>query len=262
MKKILLLGGVLLSLAAGAQLKQGKVVYERTMQLQMRMRNPEMADQVPQSRKDHYELTFGANRSLWQVIPAAEGDGGTVSGPGFVMRVGGLNDVTFHNFEEGKRVDQREMFEREFLVEDSIRKLSWKLSDETRSILGHTARKATASRVQNRPRITMENGEMKREMVTDTTQVVAWFTSEIPVPAGPPEFGGQLPGLILELEANNGRVTYKAIEVSPKVNVASIKEPRGGKRVSAAEFDKEREALMEEMRRNNPGGNRSIRIMQ
>lgn len=260
MKQILLSVCVLLALVSGAQMKQGKVVYERTMQMQWRARNPEVADQLPRSRKDHFELTFGANRSLWQVIPGDEGEGGTFSAPGVVVRMAGMNDVTYYNFEEGRRLDQREMFDREFLVEDSIRKLSWKLSDETRSILGHTARKATASRVQTRPRITMENGEMKREMVTDTTQVVAWFTSEIPVPAGPPEFGGQLPGLILELEANNGRVLYKAIEVSPKVNVAGIKEPRGGKRLTAAEFDKERDALMEEMRKNNPGGNMRIRM--
>jgi hypothetical protein len=64
----------------------------------------------------------------------------------------------------------------------------------------------------------------------------------------------------LELDINNGRVVYKAVEFSAKVNASNIKEPKGGKRITADEFTKEREKLMEEMRRNNPGGNRTIRI--
>jgi GLPGLI family protein len=260
MKKIFLAGALLVSAAGFAQTKEGKVVYARTMQMQFRVRNSEIANNMPQSRTDHYELTFGNNQSLWQVIPETEGDGGTVSGPGFVMRMGGMNDVIHFNFTTGKRVDQRELFDREFLVEDSVRKLAWKISEETREILGHTARKATAQRIEQRPRVTMENGEMKREMVWDTSAVVAWFTTDVPVPAGPQEFQGSLPGLILELDVNRGRIVYKAVELSPKVNVSSIKEPKGGKRVTAAEYAKERDALMEEMRKNNPGGNRTIRI--
>lgn len=72
----------------------------------------------------------------------------------------------------------------------------------------------------------------------------------MPVPAGP-EFKGQLPGLILELNMNNGRVVYHALEISTKVNPASIKEPKG-KRITAAEFNKARDKEMEEMRRNMP----------
>jgi len=105
----------------------------------------------------------------------------------------------------------------------------------------------------------MENGQMKREETMDTSLIVAWFTTDIPVPAGPPEFGGQLPGLILELNVNNGRQVYKALELSTKVKLAELKEPKGGKRITSSEFVKEREKLMEEMRKNNPGGNR-IRI--
>ncbi len=122
-----------------------------------------------------------------------------------------------------------------------------------------TKLKAVAQRILPQMRMTMENGQMKREEAMDTSIIMAWFTSDIPVPAGPPEFGGQLPGLILELNINNGRQLFTALEISPKVNVSQIKEPKGGKRLTSAEFRKERENLMEEMRKNNPGGNR-IRI--
>jgi GLPGLI family protein len=164
------------------------------------------------------------------------------------------NEVTYVNLAGGTRVDQREIFDRNFVVTDTIQKLQWKLSDETKTILNFTARKATASSVATRPRMTMENGEMKREMITDTVPVVAWYTTEIPVPAGP-DFQGQLPGLILELDMNRGQSVTKAVEFSPKVAVNKIKEPKEGKRLTAAEFSKEREKLMEEMRKNLPQGN-------
>ena len=259
MKKILVSISVFAVFYANAQVKEGKVVFERIMQLNINA-NSEMAHLMPKNRTDNFELIFGNNQSLWQVIPNAEGDNSTITGPGFVMRMAGNNDVTYFNFETSKRVDQRELLEREFLVEDSISKLKWKLTDETKNILNYTATKAVAERIGSRNVMTMENGEMKRQQVADTSYITAWFTSQIPVPAGPSEFQGQLPGLILELNINNGRTIYKAIEISPKVNVASIKEPKGGKKLTAAEFTKERDTLMEEMRRNNPGGNRTIRI--
>ncbi|MBD0278876.1 MAG: GLPGLI family protein, partial [Flavisolibacter sp.] len=95
----------------------------------------------------------------------------------------------------------------------------------------------------------------------DTSFITAWYTTEIPVSASPgADFGGQLPGLILELEMNGGQVVYKAAEVSPKVKLADIKEPKGGKKVTAGELAKEREKMFEEMRRNMPNGGQ-LRIM-
>jgi GLPGLI family protein len=106
----------------------------------------------------------------------------------------------------------------------------------------------------------MENGEMKTTEVMDTVNVVAWFTTDIPVAVGP-DFQGQLPGAILELEVNNGRMVYKAVEVSPKVNVAKIKAPTKGKAVTQKEFRDESEKLLKEMQ-GNMGGNNRIMIRQ
>ncbi len=83
---------------------------------------------------------------------------------------------------------------------------------------------------------------------------------EIPVPAGPGEYQGQLPGLILEMNINDGRQTFVAKNISEKVDLAVIKEPTGKKRYTQAEFRKERDKMMEEMQRNNQGGNRVIRM--
>lgn len=278
MKKVLLAACIFLSVAqpAGAQtgqspatippakLKAGKVVYERTIQLQLRLQgmDEEMARQLPRSRTDHFELLFANNQTLWQHLPSAEEEANTFTsgGGGNVVRfsMGGSEAVVFHNLETGKRTDQRELNSKTYIVDDSIRKLAWKLTDETKPILGYTARKAVAQRYDTRTRMVMENGEMKREQVPDTIPVVAWFTPDIPVAAGP-ELQGQLPGMILELDMNNGRTRYQAVEISPKVNTGTVKEPKGGKRITAQEFARENEKMYEEMRRNMPAG-RTIMI--
>ena len=149
---------------------------------------------------------------------------------------------------------RRSNLERSYVVSDSIRKLEWKLSDETKTILTYTCRKATSTRISSRQQMSMENGEMKRTTIPDTAVVVAWFTTDIPVAVGP-EYQGQLPGAILELDIANGQTIYKALEVLTKVSANKIKAPKEGKKMTAAEFAKEREKLMEEMRKNMPNGN-------
>jgi GLPGLI family protein len=259
MKKYFLIVASAFSILAKAQTKEGRVVYERTVQTPMRTFGnlpPDVQAQVPKTRTMQYELLFTPEHSLWSFLPnAANEDQNTFSGGGVVIRMaGGGNETTYVNYAKGSRIDQREMFEKSFVVTDTLARVQWKLSEETKPILNFTARKATGSSIVTRPRITMENGEMKREMATDTLPVVAWYTTEVPVPAGP-DFQGQLPGLILELDINKGQNVTRAIEFSPKVTASKIKEPKDGKRLTAAEFFTEREKMMQEMRRNMPAGN-------
>jgi GLPGLI family protein len=259
MKKLMLLSALAFTAVTYAQMKEGRVVYERTLQLRVFTDNPEIAAQLPKSRTDQYELLFGNNQSLWQFLPDVnnESDPSTFAGGGMILRLaGGSNDVSYYNLDKGTRVDQREIADKNYVVTDSIQKLNWKLTDETKTILNHKAFKATAQRIFTRNQMIMENGEMKRQAVTDTSTVVAWFTPDVPASVGPGIYQGQLPGLILELDENNGQTVFKATEVSPKVAVSKIKEPRDGKKLTAAEFEKEREKAMEEMRKNMPNGMR------
>ncbi len=108
--------------------------------------------------------------------------------------------------------------------------------------------------------MTMDNGKMERKEIEDTSAIVAWFATDIPVAAGPAEYQGQLPGLILEMDVANGRQTFKAIDISAKADIAVIKAPTGKKHYTPEEFRKERDKMMDEMQRNNGGGNRQIRI--
>ena len=255
-KLILTLCGLSVGVAIQAQQKEGRVIYERTIQIQFRM--PGMNDNVDRTRTDKFELLFGNNQSLWKRMEEND-DAQYMATPDNEVRFraidGGSDDVTFHNFTEQKIIESRELFDRTFIVEDSIRRLNWKISDETKTILGYECKKATATQIGQRMSMEVINGQAERKQVPDTSRIVAWYTSAIPVAAGP-QFQGQLPGLILELNINNGRTEYKALEISSKADVASIKAPKGKKKLTPAQFDKERDQMMEEMRKN--GGGRTM----
>lgn len=257
MKTLISILSFLSFVAANAQIKEGRIVYERVIQLNAIFRgDPNLSDQIPKTRTDQFELLFANNQTLWQILPSAVNEEpGTITGNGVVLRfAGGGDEVSYQNIEKGIRVDQREVADRNFIVSDTIAKVSWKLTDETDKIIGYTVHKAIARQPIMRNRMVMENGEMKRETVPDTIKVVAWYTSDIPVAVGP-NFQGQLPGAILKLEMNNGQTTFRATEASAKSVASKIKEPKDGKKLTAAEFTVERDKIMEEMRKNMPAGN-------
>ncbi len=244
-----------------AQQTTGRVIYERTIQMQIQINdNDAVSQMLPKTRTDKFELTFGNNQSIWKHVDEVE-DNDEFGGNGMQIKMvtPGQNDISFYDFAKGMKVEQREMFDKRFIVEDSIQKLKWKLTGETDTILGHLCQKATSQRSSIRMQMNIENGKMERKEVNDTTNIVAWFTTDIPIPAGP-EVQGQLPGLILALDMNDGRMVYKAIEISPKADLASVKEPTKGKKVTPAEFTEERNKMMDEMQKNNQGGQNRIII--
>ncbi|MEO8112102.1 MAG: GLPGLI family protein [Ginsengibacter sp.] len=264
MKKLLMAGCTILLLNnVRAQQTSGTVTYVRTMQMQMHIIDDHQGEKtIPQSRTDKFELTFGNNQSLWKhAEEEMENDelGGNGNGVHIRMIGVGQDDVSYCNFDLAKKVDQRDMFEKKFIVTDSIKKLAWKLTGETQTLLGHVCQKAIAERPTKRMTMNMDNGKMERKEVDDTAKLVAWFTTDIPVPAGP-EVAGQLPGLILMLDMGDGRTVYKATEISDKVKPDDIKEPVKGKKVTPDEFRAETNKMMDEMQQNHPGGNRTIRI--
>ncbi len=64
----------------------------------------------------------------------------------------------------------------------------WEITNETKTIQGYTVRKAVG-----------ESIEIPKDDPAYYGKVYAWFTDEIPIPAGPERYVG-LPGLILEIE--------------------------------------------------------------
>lgn len=262
MKKIVFLFLAIMTIAVvGAQQKEGKVVYQRTTQLQMRFADHTGSEsEAMRTRTDKFELNFANGQMALKTIDDELPDDSPGSGGMMIRTIGaGADDATFCDFNHARKVELREFFDKKFLITDSIRRGNWKLTGDTTTILNYTCHKATSQRIGKRMTMSMENGKMERKEVDDTSTLVAWFTTDIPVAAGP-EVQGQLPGLILALETNNGRTVYTALEIYPTADIGAIKEPTKGKKVTPDEFAKERNKLMDEMQRNNQGGNFRIRM--
>jgi len=269
MKKILasllLLTG---SLAVQAQQKEGKVIYQRTTQFNISFSAaggppPGIEQAMPKSRTDRFELNFANNQMVLKQLEEEIQDDNFSGGPNVQFRTiggGGADDVTFCDFTTRRKTELREFMDKKYLISDSISKGNWKLGEETKTILNHLCRKATSQRTGKRMQTVMENGKVERKEVADTAAIVAWFTTDIPVAASP-EAQGQLPGLVLELDINNGRQVYTAVSIDPKAAVATIKEPTKGKKVTREEFDTARTKALEEMQRNMGGNGRAVRIV-
>jgi GLPGLI family protein len=266
MKAIYFIAGLLWVLQAHAQQQTGRVVYEFTHQLMLRADGAGKGNVPPPppslSPSQHVQVTklevmFGSNQMLRRQLEDNTVTDFPANDNGMQIRFGmGDDDITWLNFTEGRKVEQKEFAAKQYLVTDSIRKLNWKLTGESKTMLGYTCQQAVTTRPGKRNVISMENGVMSRKEIPDTSQIVAWFTPAIPVSAGP-DFEGQLPGLILQVDIN-GNTTFKAVEVSQKVDEAAIKEPKRGKKVTAEEFAKERNKVMDDMQRN--GGRRMMRV--
>lgn len=253
---------IMIIAGAAAQQKEGKIIYQRTVQMQIAIADgPGGEHEMPRTRTDKFEMSFANGQMIWKQMEDEMEDDNAGGGGGVMIRMvgGGADDAVFCDFEKARRVEAREFFEKKFIIRDSIRRGNWKISDETKTILNHLCHKATAQRIGKRMMMTMDNGKMERKEIDDTSTVIAWFTTDITAPVGP-EMQGQLPGAILAMESNNGRTVYTALEISSKPDMAAIKEPTKGKRVTPQEFTTERNKLMDEMERNNQGGNMRIRI--
>lgn len=262
MKAIYFLVSLLMVVQAQAQQQSGRVVYEFTPQMQFKVAGaPPGAPPPPAPRAIvmKQEVLFANNQMLRQALVDNTMNDFPGNENGVQIRSFGMgdDDITWLNFAEGRKVEQKEFAAKLYLVTDSIRKQTWKLTGESRTILGYACQQATTTRLSKRSMISMENGVMSRKEVPDTSQISVWFTTAIPVPAGP-DYQGQLPGLILQIDINTN-TTFKAIEISQKADVSAIKEPKKGKKLSAEEFNKEREKAMVEMQRNG-GGRRVMHV--
>ena len=105
MRKSLLISIAFLSVnILTAQQKEGKVIYERTIQMEIRINdNDEVSQMLPKTRTDKFELTFGNNQSVWKHVDEEE-DNDEFGGNGVQIKmVGpGQNDIVFYDFTNAK----------------------------------------------------------------------------------------------------------------------------------------------------------------
>jgi GLPGLI family protein len=161
-------------------IQKGKIEFERktnTHRLYLSEDAGSWAEEfkklIPQFKTDYFDLVFTANGSVYK--PGKETE---EKKTGF-FESPATENVVYKDLDQQIVVSQKQVFESQFLISDSIRKLRWKLEPETRTIAGFECRKAVTR-------------------ICDSVVVVAFYTDEITPSSGPESFGG-LPGMILGL---------------------------------------------------------------
>lgn len=164
----------------------------------------------PQFKKLKSTLTFGDNKTLYTPIESDVQENGFFFGDSPVTNQ--VNTIA-DDLTTGQSINQKKVFETTFLVKDSLRKINWKITTETREIAGFTCRRANA-------------------VVMDSIYVVAFYTDDIAVSGGPETFTG-LPGMILGLALPHENVTWFATKVNEiPVDEKSLTPPKKGKVVT------------------------------
>jgi len=269
MKKVLLLSFLMVCISTTfSQSKQGTINYEKKINIWKRIQDPQRRANVPEFRTTKHVLLFNDTISLYKTIKEEEemnpfegggegrgegrGRGGFGGGRGSMF---GSNDGDlFKNFSSGMSIQATEQSGKDFLISDSIRKQPWKITGETKVILGYTCHKATFKQKGfgsgggnngfnggwGRNRDSQGNNPTTPDTtrrIPQEVEVVAWFADKLLAPAGPESFG-LLPGAILEVNIDNGSMVYSATSIKEVAPVKELKEPKKGKAVTREEFRK------------------------
>ncbi len=106
-----------------------------------------------------------------------------------------------------------------YLVQDSLHCQDWKILNDMKEVAGHLCMNAS-----------WEDSIKQQKMV-------AWFALDIPLSGGPERLCG-LPGLILEVDVNNGAMIISANRIEAKVLTNELDLPKKlkGKKVTEAEY--------------------------
>lgn len=124
------------------------------------------------------------------------------------------------NFKTASMLDQIEQLGTVYVIEDSLYCQDWKILNDLKEVAGHLCMNASW---------------------TDTIKdqhVIAWFALDLPHSGGPERFCG-LPGLIMEVEINDGALVITADKMDMRTlttEEASIPKKMKGKRINEAAY--------------------------
>ena len=211
---LLLLNSPLLVLAQAQFLVKGKIEFERKINVHKQLDQEEGSDwykefisKQPKFYTSYFDLHFNGNKTVYK--PGRETEpfrNWWLVGPS-------KDNVVITDMETQIMNSQKKVFEDIYLLQDTIGKIEWKISEEFRTIAGFECRKAVA-------------------IICDSVYVVAFYTDEIAVTGGPESFNG-LPGMILGLAVPRLYTTWFATKVEliePKPTDFAI--PSRGKKIT------------------------------
>ena len=246
-----------------AQDFQGKAYYQSKTTMDMsnfggnqmsEQQRTMMLERMKSMLEKTYVLSFNRTESVYkeeEKLATPSAGGGRMGGMMGSFTAG----VQYKNLKDQQLIQDQEFFGKQFLIQDSIPKLEWKMENESKQIGQYLCFKATAVKkgdemdFGNMRRRNREDEKKDNEKSKDSTKstnlldsievpkeivVTAWYTPQIPVNQGPGEYWG-LPGLILEVNSGRTTVLCTKIEINPKDKI-EIKAPTKGKVVTKNEY--------------------------
>lgn len=221
----------ILTVAIFAQNNSGEIKFQESIKLQIDLPegNEELRKSIPTSQTLRKALLFSGDETYYKDDAPNEDVEINHAEDGAQMQIVMKNPENniYTNRDKNELIQSTEFFGKYFLINGNLKNKKWKVTGDQKQILDYTCQKA---------------------VLLDTLQsVIAWFTTQIPVPAGPNGYCN-LPGMILSIETDKG----DRIITATKVEFRSLKEgeiikPIKGKKVSVEEFNKIRDEKMKEM---------------
>ncbi len=172
-----------------AQITAGKITFERKTNLFKKFKDSQTQKWIGEKNKWKYEdfhLFFNDSISLFTPLET----GGTDQ-----LSWATNKNTVYQNHNQGIRHAQLNLFGENFYIQDSVRKRTWKITENRRTIAKFNCRQAIWE-------------------MDDSTRIYAWYSEEIIPTVGPETYTG-LPGAILGVAAEDGRITYfaKSVEI-------------------------------------------------
>lgn len=172
-----------------------------------------MKKSTPATKVSYFNLYFDNNKTLYK--PGKE-DASLQKVPEWMEGPGNSN-IVFTDLSSGTYNSQKNVFETVFNIQDTLGKIEWKITSDTRTIANMECRKASA-------------------IIMDSVFVVAFFTDQV-VPSGGPESFTGLPGMILGLAIPRLYTTWFATKLElVTVQPSDLLPPKKGKKTNMADL--------------------------
>jgi GLPGLI family protein len=220
MRKLVSSALLLLSIRAAAQdsthiefIHSGTIEYERKENLRNEFTGEsEFAEQyrklMPENKISYFNLAFNDNQSLFQ--PGRENPDNVR-----LWDAPGSTNIVYADRKTNRQVSQKNAYGSSLLVADTLRRLTWRITADTRVIAGFECHRATT-------------------VIMDSVFVVAFYTDEILASSGPESFGG-LPGMIMGLVVPKLHTSWYATKIilGDPINILP---PKKGKKMNTQEM--------------------------
>lgn len=214
--------------SVGAQNKQvvscGTIKYEKKISIKKKLIASQdedgddsfwfenMIKNAPNYSSDQFVLQFRTNESLYRYDKKLDDNN-------FMMWGGDIaaKNIVYKNFNTSVMRSEKQFYDLNYVLKDTIKHFDWKLTREFRDIAGFECRKATT-------------------IINDSLYVIAFYTDDIQCSSGPEGFSG-LPGMILGIVMPRLYTTWFATSVDTYCDEKAILDkPMKGKVTSEGEL--------------------------